>query len=160
MPGRSVLGWILEAIALACLFAMFVYVAIHWNDLPNDVPRHFGLKGGADRWGAKTGLLILPCVALVLYILLTIQSRFPGSMKLRFGIDRNDPAVVRIVTEMLSVVKVIVVVTFAYIVWVSIQLARGRTRGLGVTFMPIAVGAAALTPLLYLLKLGRYRKQP
>jgi hypothetical protein len=155
MSGRSVLGWILEAIALVCLFAMFVYIAIHWNDLPNHVPPHVVPR----HVGAKTGLLILPCLALVLYILLTIQSRFPGSMKLRFGIDRNDPAVVRIITEMLSMVKVIVVVTFAYILWVSIQLALGRTQGLGVAFMPFAVGAATLVPLLYLLKLRRYRKQ-
>jgi hypothetical protein len=141
MP-RSALGWVLEAVSLAGLIAMFAYIAIHWAHFP----------------GARTGLLSLPSLALVVYILLTIQAQFPRSMKLRFGIARDNPAAMTIVLEMLGMVKAIVVLTFAYIVWALMERLLGRSGSLGLSWMPFAVAAATLAPFIYAFKLRRYRK--
>jgi uncharacterized membrane protein len=62
-PQRSGFDWIGEAICLAGLAAAFGEVIANWSDLPARVPRHFGISGLPDGWGAKTGLWLAPAIA-------------------------------------------------------------------------------------------------
>lgn len=48
----------------------FIYLAYIWNDLPEQVPMHWNFAGEIDRYGSKSGLLILPfAMPLLTYII-------------------------------------------------------------------------------------------
>ncbi len=65
--------WILMA-------AMFLFAAISWPSAPDRIPVHWGFSGEPDRYGDKfEGLLLLPLLALGIYLLLLYLPRIdPG----------------------------------------------------------------------------------
>lgn len=46
----------------------FGYLAARFSNLPAEVPLHFGVDGGVDRWGAPSGLLLLPLLGLAFWL--------------------------------------------------------------------------------------------
>ncbi len=62
------------------LVGMFVAGAIAWPHTPERVPVHWGLDGTADRYGGRVeGVLLLPLLAIGIYVLLLVSPRFdPG----------------------------------------------------------------------------------
>ena len=52
----------------------FIYLATIWNQLPIEVPIHFGIAGNADNWSTKLFLLFIPCsLGFGIYILMLIM---------------------------------------------------------------------------------------
>lgn len=69
--------WKLELPQLLILAAMFGLAAWTWPSAPERVPVHWNLAGEVDRYGGKAeGLLILPGMALLIYVLLRFLPRF------------------------------------------------------------------------------------
>lgn len=51
----------------------YVYLAIIWNELPEQVPTHFNLEGVANDWSNKTMLLFIPgAIGIGIYLLMLI----------------------------------------------------------------------------------------
>ena len=73
-------NWKAELPLLLLLAGMFVLAAVSWSTAPDRIPVHWGLTGEADRWGGKAeGLLMLPVLAVVIYLLLLFLPRIdPG----------------------------------------------------------------------------------
>lgn len=55
---------------IAIVLLPFFYLAYIWNDLPNNVPMHWNIKGEIDRYGDKSELILIPII-LPLFIYLT-----------------------------------------------------------------------------------------
>jgi uncharacterized membrane protein len=59
------------------LVGIFAAAAIVWPRVPERMPVHWGIDGTADRYGGRVeGLLLLPILALVLYVVLLVLPRF------------------------------------------------------------------------------------
>src|SRR5690625_7494445 len=54
-----------------------VYLLFVWQSLPSEVPAHYNALGEVDRWGSKWEMLILPIIATVLWIGMTILEKYP-----------------------------------------------------------------------------------
>lgn len=69
-----------ELIQWILIAAMFLFAAISWPSAPDRIPVHWGFSGEPDRYGGKfEGLLLLPLLALGLYLLLLYLPRIdPG----------------------------------------------------------------------------------
>ncbi len=68
--------WKTELPQLTLIAAMFVLAAASWSSAPDQIPVHWGLSGEPDRYGGKfEGLLLLPLVALGIYLLLLLLPR-------------------------------------------------------------------------------------
>lgn len=68
--------WKLELPQLLVLALMFGLAAWTWPTAPDKVPVHWNLAGEVDRYGGKAeGLLILPGMALLIYVLLRALPR-------------------------------------------------------------------------------------
>ena len=68
--------WRSEAICLLLLVAMFVAAGVTWSSAPDRIPVHWGVSDEPDRYAGKfEGLLLLPLVALGLYVLLLVLPR-------------------------------------------------------------------------------------
>jgi len=62
-----------ELVLWALIVLPYVYLATIWNNLPDQVPIHFNIKGNPDIWSGKTTLLILPgALGIGIYLLLLI----------------------------------------------------------------------------------------
>jgi immunity protein, SdpI family len=68
--------WKSEALSLVMLATMFGLTAAAWSSAPDRIPVHWGLSGQPDRYGGRfEGLLLLPLMALGLYLLLLFVPR-------------------------------------------------------------------------------------
>jgi uncharacterized membrane protein len=70
------LNWRLELPQWILIAAMFALAATVWPTAPDTMPIHWNLRGEVDGWGGKfAGLLLLPLMALGLYLLLLLLPR-------------------------------------------------------------------------------------
>ncbi len=70
------LTWKSELPQLMLIAGMFVLAAVSWPSAPEQIPVHWHISGRVDRYGGKfEGLLLLPLLALGLYLLLLFLPR-------------------------------------------------------------------------------------
>lgn len=103
-------------------------------------------------------MLLLPLAAFGLYILMTITSRYPRLINVPMAIDRDAPEVQRLLQSMSITLKTVLLFVFVYIEWAKVNMALGRSSGLGKLFLPISLAAVFLPLCLYLQKLRNYQK--
>jgi uncharacterized membrane protein len=74
------IAWKIEVPQWVILAAMFVASAIAWPHAPDRIPVHWNISGHVDRYGGKfEGLLLLPLVAVGVYVLMLVLPRIdPG----------------------------------------------------------------------------------
>jgi uncharacterized membrane protein len=66
-------NWRMEVIQLLPIAAMFFGGVLCWPYAPDRIPAHWNFEGQVDRYGGKfEGLLVLPLVALGLYVVLRV----------------------------------------------------------------------------------------
>jgi len=155
---RTSADLILEALAFLGLLLLIGVAIYYYPKLPDSVPRHFNFSGEPDGWGAKGILLGLPAIGTLIYILMTVLSRYPHIFNYPWPItEANARSQYAISRQMLTVVKLLMVGMFFYMNWSIIGTALGRQHGLGGGFMifvtplvPVAVG-------FYLFKARRAR---
>jgi uncharacterized membrane protein len=128
----------LETAAALGMLTM-LYVAItSWPLLPEIIPHHFGVSGKPDAWGGKWILWLLPGISLVLYVGLTILGRYPHVYNYPRPItEKNAAAQYHLARTMIVALKAEIILLFAYLQQQTIQVALGKTEGLGVAFLPI-----------------------
>ncbi len=63
---------ILLALALVVNLALFAYLALRFELLPDNLPLHFDVSGLPDRIDAKSGIFGLPIIGLVVFVLNTV----------------------------------------------------------------------------------------
>ena len=132
--------WMLELGAASALLAQFVIVLTAWPEMPDQVPRHFDATGRADDWGSKATLLLLPAVNFVVFVMMTVVSRFPHISSVPVEITPlNAPRIYRLIRFQTIWLKAVVAIVLAYMSWRTIELARGGVQGLGVGFLPLTI---------------------
>jgi hypothetical protein len=125
------------AAALGMLTMLYVTIK-SWPLLPDNIPHHFGGSGKPDAWGGKWILWLLPGISLVLYIGLTILSRYPHIYNYPWPItEKNAAAQYHLARIMIGALKAEIVLIFIYIQQQTIQVALGKVEGLGIAFLPI-----------------------
>ena len=148
----------LEVFAVLGLLFGAVAASVYWTRLPESIPTHFGAAGQPDAWGAKWNLLLMPVVALAMYALLTILSRFPHIYNYPVRItEENAERQYRIARSLMYWMKAEIVWLFTYIEWQSIQTALGRSSGLGVLMTPVTLVILFATAVVHYLRMRRAR---
>lgn len=128
---------ILSFVALLGLTGLTVFSMIY---LPARIPTHFGATGQADGWGGKGSLLMLPIMAVILYVAITLLERYPWIYNYAVEItEENAPYQYKLGRQMLEGIKCIIIVIFLYLQWQTEQVARGLSTGLGKWFMPVSM---------------------
>lgn len=154
---RAKFDWVLEAVALAAFVAIIGTIAVSWNSLPPQVPIHFGASGEADRFGDKSGLLVIPLVATFLYGLLTAVSGNTRLVNIPLALDPDAPEVQALILRMVIVLKTVLLVNLFYITWAIVKIG-GHSGGLGNLFLPISTAAVFLVLGYYIVQLRRHQK--
>lgn len=141
----------LELSAVVGLLFHGLVILKWWAILPSAVPTHFGPSGLPDAWGSKTSLTMLPVVSVILYITITLLSKFPNLYNYPCRItEQNHIIQYYLARAMLAWIKTEMIWMFAWINYQTIQVALGMGRGLGVVFMPATILVMVGTVGIYL----------
>lgn len=138
----SRIDWTLEVIGGLGLFLTFAYAASCYQDLPEVIPTHFNGSGVADGFGNKLSIWMLPLIMLILYTALTMILRYPHFFNYPTAITtENAVPQYRNAVMMIRVLKTVLVATFSYLTYASVQNGLGKMNGLGTWFLPIFLTA-------------------
>ncbi|MDZ4679143.1 MAG: DUF1648 domain-containing protein [Saprospiraceae bacterium] len=121
-----------DILALTGLVLFVVLIAIYWSKLPATIPIHFNLGGEADGWGRKATILVLPGIALFIYVTMTlaIQSSKDINYPVRIT-PENAERQYRLVRHLLAVMKVAVIWGLLGMTWLILQTALSEGAQLG-----------------------------
>ncbi len=148
--------WLLEAATLGVVLFWVYYLTFHWEPLPERVPSGFDWSGAPRGWASKSFLLFLPSLSLVLYVVLTVTSRFPhkGNFPVQVT-EENAPRLYAMARWVLNITKLQAIAMMGYIEWKMIQTGRENVAGLNPWVMGILVAAAIGTALYGILAMRR-----
>lgn len=140
---------------LSVMGVLFTFILIYqsWGILPDRIPTHFGFTGQPDAWGSKEHLFFLPVIALAMYLFLTIVSRFPHTFNYPIKITEENAATQYLMARhLVAILKLETIWLFAYIQWVTIEVALGKATGLSNLFLPIFMVVMLGTLVVYFYK--------
>jgi len=132
----------LEGLSLLALLILvglpLLYWAQHWAQLPDSVPTHFDAAGRPDSYGSKGSLLALPFLGIALYVVLSFIQQVPHTFNYPVKItpDNAEP-LFRHAVRMIRLLKVIITLGFAFILYRVIHTVLGQAEGLGAWFLPV-----------------------
>jgi len=150
--------YITEIFALIGVLILVFITAKYWHILPDTIPTHFNAFGEPDAWGSKKSIFLLPVVTSVIYILLTILSRFPHTFNYICRItEQNARFQYQNARAMLICMKAEMVYTFIFIQWQTITVALGKANGLGVVFIPILIFIIFGTAIYFIYRSVKFR---
>ncbi len=110
----------------------FLMIAYYWNELPDVVPTHFNVLGQPDSYGSKWFLLIIPVIALLIFIGITYLNKFPHIFNYPVEVsERNAIALYKISKRMNALIMMITCEFFFYITFS--QITSARFHGLGMS---------------------------
>lgn len=116
---------ILEFITATSLSLMLGMVLFSWSSIPDIVPRHFSITGEIDAWGNKNFLHLPLTPAVIIYILLSVLSRFPHIYNYPFNITaKNAESQYKNARTLLITVKAETVLILNYIQWTIISKTK------------------------------------
>ena len=144
---------LMNRMSLLVLLGTALFLALYWWHIPQEVPMHFNAAGEIDRWGSKAELLILPVIAWLLYLLMTVVEQFPGAWNTGVKVtEENRERVYALLGHMLSTLKFLIMVMFA---WITLWCALAKP--LPVWFLPVVLGAVFGDMIYWLVRVFRAR---
>jgi len=146
-PRRTTPDWLLEAVAFAALVATFAMVFAHWQRLPV-----FSRRGSGESYS------VMVLLNAGVYLLMTAAARYQQLVSVPFEIDRDRPEVKQLLLQMTIVLKTILMVLLAALLWIIVHTPVGRMRTAGRGFLIVFLIAMLAPTLVYVRKLSRYRK--
>ncbi|GEO12265.1 DUF1648 domain-containing protein [Segetibacter aerophilus] len=147
----TIVDKILENVSLSILVLLWVGTIIFFSKLPEQIPSHYNAAGLADDFSGKTHIFILPIIATVIYVGMTILNKHPHIYNYPAIVTQENAA--RLYTsaaKLLRVLKMAVIIIFSGIVFMTYQTALTNGEGLGAWFLPLAVGLMILPNIFYL----------
>lgn len=147
---------LLEFITWSILIGFWVYTFLHYKALPETIPTHFNGLGEIDGYGSKWMIITLPVLTTILTLGLTIMHYYPHKLNYSEEITtQNAKCQYTLVTQMLRVLKLIVVVIFFSIDYKTIQIALGNETNLGNWFLPLVLILTFGTIFYYIIKMSK-----
>lgn len=136
----SKLDYAIEAIAGLLLAAIWVGTALSYPQLPDQIPVHFNAAGVPDGYGANWNIWFLPVIASGLFGLLTFVCRIPHHFNYPFEITpENARRAYSRAASIMRVLKMLITMMSAYLLFATIQTALGKKSELGAWFLPVVL---------------------
>ena len=124
-------------IPLAAVILGFVLVAANYQSLPELIPIHFNGRGEVDGYGNKLMLWGLPIINLGTYYLLS-KIALSGFKWFNYPVtitEGNAAEQHRIALGLVAIVRVIVCLMFAYLIFALVRSAQLQTSMLNMWFL-------------------------
>lgn len=141
----------IQLIGGVLLILLIIHPLYHFMALPDSIPVHFNASGEPDRFGSKYTIWFMPILGIVLYIGLSIVTRYPHTYNYVVRItEENAKRQYFLATKLMRILNLQVVLIFFYINYGMIQTALGQSNGLGSLVFPIITVPILGTLIWYL----------
>lgn len=141
-----------KTLEILALFVLVLLCSITWaavygpNHLPDRVPTHFDAAGNANAWGSPSGMILLPAIAVGLYLLMSLVSRFPGAFNYPVRVTPQNIARLQSVTlDMIAWLKTELLCLFTVLQGAFIHAARTGEGHLFPVIPPFFIAAIFAT---------------
>ncbi len=139
-PSYQPIDYLAELLAIVALVSQGVYSFFIYPTLPEIIPIHFGIDGKANNFGGREWIFFPFVVALALYILLTVISRFPQAFNYPWRVtDANAPRLHYVGRRMILWLKTEMVLLFAYITWAIVRYTTVAPGPFDLGFVVVAL---------------------
>jgi len=153
----------LEATSLAALIFLWLLTieALYGpNHLPSRIPTHFNLAGNPDAWGSPNGLSLLPAIATIVYLVLSLISRYPASFNYPARITaQNRNRLHALALQMIAAIKAETALLFAILQYAILHAFRPAFQSahfaLPPAIVPAGVGIILLTTFGHIFAMRR-----
>lgn len=146
---NSAIDVFIEILCALAIMSIGYVVLIKMDSLPNQLPIHYDFSGKPDKYSSKSAFWILPMIAVFLYILLTIVTKFPHLFNYPYEITKgNAERQYKNSILMVRLIKTIIVFQFLYII--TIRTVAGST--LSIYFIPVALLLLLSTIIFFLVR--------
>ncbi len=113
---RNGYDWFADLFCVLLLAGVFIYLAFGWKAIPEQIPGHYNAAGLIDRWTDKKELFVLPIIALIMYVGITVLEQFPRIWNTGIRITKqNARRVYRTLKNMIATIKWQMVLSFIVI---------------------------------------------
>ena len=142
---------LVEIVCLILLISVLIYLYFNWSNIPNKIPGHYNAMGVIDRMGSKNELLVLPMISWLMYIGMTVLEKFPQAWNTGVTVtEENKERVYKVLKNMISTMKLIMVANFAYL-----TINSSLAMPLSVWFLPVFLTLMFGTIIYFIIKLNR-----
>ena len=132
---------ILEIMGWVALVGLWILILVNYSNLPDIIPTHFNGAGKVDNYGGKATLFMLPIIATLAYIGLTVLNNYPHIFNYPAKVTaENALRLYSNATRMIRYLKFVIVLVFTLIVFMTLRTAAGESEGLGAWFLPFTFG--------------------
>lgn len=150
------IDWIFEILGLFSILFLIFLPLFYFSSLPETIPTHFGWEGNPNDYGEKMMIWILPIIGVILYVSMIFLNQFiktyydprAASIKEAEYQAMQSSKLIRILNSLISA-------AFAYITWISIQVALQQSEGLGGLFIPAFISLVFAVVIYFLFKLTK-----
>lgn len=134
---KTPLEFIFDGVTVVLFMVSVMYLLSQWSSLPAKVPTHYNAVGDVTRWGSKWGMLTTPIIAIVMWISMTVLEKYPHVYNYLRLTKENVRAQYVNARQMVNVLKNIITLVFAYVMWKDTQVALHYDEAIGVWFLPV-----------------------
>lgn len=125
---------LVDALCLALLAGVTVWLWQGWADVPQQVPTHYNAAGEVDGWGGKGSIIMLLVLGWLMYLTLSATEYFPQAWNTGVQVtEENRERIYRTLKYMMKTTKLLTVGVFVFLP-VSTALA---VESLGEWFLPV-----------------------
>ena len=142
---------IVEWICGLVLFLMWILTIYVFIISPDIIPIHFNGSGKVDNYGSKIFIFLLPSIATGIYFSLTALSKYPHIFNYLSKIT-FDNALQQYTnaTRMLRYLKLVILIIFTTIIFVTYLNIIAVKDGLGNWFLPLIIILLLIPTIIFL----------
>ena len=149
---------IIEIAGLVAILFLWIVLIVTYSGLPDLIPVNYDFSGQAYKFGNKSSLLELAVVATVLFVGITILSRFPRIFNYMVTITEvNAFFQYGNMARMVRCLNLSIVLVFVCVILYTV-FYTGENNGIWFTFLLLAMSLIPLILVIYfLVKSFKYR---
>ena len=146
---KSKFDIIIEAYCLLCLVGLLIFLIIDWKYIPNEIPGHYNAMGEIDRITSKGSLLVLPIIAWIMYIGMTVIEKYPQVWNTGVSVtEENKDRVYRTLKNMMGTIKLLLIAVFTYL-----TVNSAMAKPLPAMFLPVFLTLMFGSLIFFIVKL-------
>lgn len=146
------LDWYLEVLGIIAVVFMVLYPFYFYGQLPAEIPNHFDGSGNVNGYGHKSGIWLVPAIALGTYVFLWLLNKIPHQFNYTVEItEENAHSQYQMATRLMRIINVTMVVFFAYITYTMVKAGLGGAERINNTAMFIFITLLLILPIGYLI---------
>ena len=148
---QNIIGKWLDGFGFLFLGLLWTYVLKSYFQLPDQIPTHFNFSGAPDGFSSRHMILLLPGLATLLFILLTLINRRPERFNYPITITPENAAYqYQLASNLIRALRLAMPIVFGLVAFSTIDSSEGHLSPLLSYLLPLILTCTFLPLIIYL----------